>query len=278
MARFDRNPKPPVRQPAAGPWKHGSIPVLGLTGSIGAGKSLVAALFAERGALVLDADAIGHALLQQRPTRDQVAARFGPAVLAPAAEGGAAPQIDRRALGALVFADPAALRALENILHPRMRRTFEKAIDRAARRGRATAVVLDAAILLEKGWERLCDRVIHVDAPHAQRVARLAAQRNWTATELEARERAQWPAEEKRARADFAIDNDGDVAALGASVARVWSDVLRSRPRPAARRPAGTNPAADASASGAPGSNFREGGSPRPRRPRRRASRQGFRP
>lgn len=276
MARFDRIPKQRDRQPAPGPWKHGPIPVLGLVGGIGAGKSLVASLLTERGALVLDADAIGHALLDQRPARDQVVARFGPAVLLPRASEDAPPAVDRRALGAIVFADKAALRNLENILHPRMRRTFEKAIERAVRRGKATAVVLDAAILLEKGWDSLCDRVVYVDAPRDQRVARLAAQRGWTEAQLEAREQAQLPVEEKRRRADFVLVNDGEVSQVAAAVDRVWADVAASRRSAASRRPA--RPASpNAVERGAPPA-VPAARTPRRPRSRRSSSREGFRP
>jgi dephospho-CoA kinase len=276
MARSDQNTSRNRRDPAAGPWKHGRIPVLGLIGGIGAGKSRVAALLAERGALVLDADAVGHALLEQRPARDQVIARFGPAIVAPRGDGTGEPAIDRRALGAIVFADPSALRSLENILHPRMRRTFEKAIDRAARRGRATAVVLDAAILLEKGWDSLCDRVIYVDAPRALRLERLAAQRGWTEADLEAREKAQWPADEKRKRAGATVQNDGDLAGLSEAVARVWSDVMKSRPRRERPRPSPQHPA-EGAATDDPRSASPAGRGPRSARPRRGASRGGFR-
>jgi dephospho-CoA kinase len=221
-----------------GPWKHGSIPVLGLVGPIGAGKSRVAAELAAGGAQVLDADAVGHALLEQRPARDLVLERFGPAILdrsAPAGAdegtGPAPPRIDRRALGALVFNDAAALRALEAILHPRMRRTFERAIARAQRGGRARAVVLDAAILLEAGWNDLCDLVVFVDAPRDQRLARVAEQRGWTAEQLEARERAQWPAERKRERADVVLVNDSDPERLRAEIdARVWGRIAQGPP------------------------------------------------
>ena len=105
------------------------------------------------------------------------------------------PRIDRRALGTIVFANPEALRQLEAILHPRMRRTFERAIARTVRRGQARAVVLDAAILLEAGWHTLCDRIVLVDAPREQRLARLAAARGWSEQTLAAREAAQWPLE-----------------------------------------------------------------------------------
>lgn len=205
-----------------GPWKHGAIPVFGLIGDIGAGKSRAAAMFAEHGAFVLDADAVGHTLLEQRPARDRVIARFGKGILAPATAPDAPPAIDRRALGAIVFANPADRRALEAILHPAMRRTVERAIRRTVRRGQSPAIVLDAAILLEAGWNSLCDQVVYLETPREERLARLEAQRGWTEETLRAREAAQWPAERKRAAADAVLLNNSSVEALRDQIDRFW--------------------------------------------------------
>src|SRR4051812_43190360 len=98
--------RPRRAAPPKGPWKHGAIPVVGLIGEIGCGKSRVAAMLAGRGAQVLDADAIGHALLDQRPVRERVIARFGAEILGPPEEPDRPPRIDRGALGAIVFARP----------------------------------------------------------------------------------------------------------------------------------------------------------------------------
>ena len=238
MARYARRPPGPRRP--KGPWKHGMIPVLGLVGGIGAGKSLVAADLAARGARVLDADAIGHALLEQRPAREEVLAHFGREIL------GADDAIDRRALGAIVFAQPAARRALEEILHPRMRRTFERAIDRAARKEDAPAVVLDAAILFEAGWDDLCDRVAFVDAPAEVRLARLAGQRGWDAAALAARERAQLTPETKRERADFAVRNAAGPEELRAEVDALWARLVPPRRDPPTSPPRRATPPAPA--------------------------------
>lgn len=219
--RFNRDEPAP-----AGPWRHGAIPVIGLIGGIGGGKSLVASLLAEEGAFVIEADAVGHALLDQRPVRERVVAQFGEGILAPAGSPDAAPTIDRRALGAIVFAQPSALRQLESILHPRMRQTFARAIARAARRGRARAVVLDAAILLEAGWHTLCDRIVFVDAPREQRLARLQASRGWDDEKLRAREASQWPLDRKRALADVLVVNDAGPERLRDEVRRLADDLL----------------------------------------------------
>ena len=133
------------------------------------------------------------------------------------------PRIDRGALGAIVFSDPAALKQLEAILHPRMRRTFERAIARTVRRGRAQAVVLDAAILLEAGWHTLCDQIVLVDASREQRLARLEAARGWSEETLATREAAQWPLERKHAAADVVVLNDSGIESLEEQVRRLAS-------------------------------------------------------
>jgi dephospho-CoA kinase len=238
MPRFDRDNSGPRRRPA-GPWRNGPIPVVGLVGGIGAGKSLAASAFVDRGAFLLDADAIGHVLLDQSPCRDRVLERFGEAILAPMPEvEGTRRPIDRRALGAIVFSRPEALRDLEFILHPAMRRTFEKAIARETRRTRYRAIVLDAAILYEAGWDTLCDSVVFVDALPETRLARLESSRGWTAEVLAARERVQGPLEEKRRQSDHVLTNDGSPEEFRASIDALWPQLVapprrHHRPGPA---------------------------------------------
>ena len=127
-----------------------------------------------------------------------------------------------------------------------MRRTFERAIARTVRRGKARGVVLDAAVLLEAGWDSLCDRVIFIDAPREQRLARVAEGRGWTESTLEARERAQLPLDQKRQRADEVVLNDAGPEALEAAIGRLWERIAppdrsdraqrdrSAQPRPAA--------------------------------------------
>ena len=228
--RHPQNPKP-QRRPS-GPWLHGPTPVIGLVGGIGSGKSLAASVFADLGALVLDADRIGHTLLDQNPCRDIVVEVFGEGVLAPYTAEGERRAIDRRALGALVFADPFLLGRLEDILHPLMRRTFERAISREVRQQRHQAVVLDAAILYEAEWNDLCDTVVFVDASPEVRSARLEASRGWTAETLATREKAQGPLAEKRAEANQILGNNESPADLRAAATSLWPLLLKPRPKP----------------------------------------------
>jgi dephospho-CoA kinase len=237
--------------------------VIGLIGGIGAGKSRVAAQLAERGAFVVDADAVGHALLNQTPVRARVLARFGTRVVGSTGDAESAPTIDRRALGAIVFANPSDLRALEGILHPRMRKTFERAIARAVRKGQAKAVVLDAAVLLEAGWDSLCDLVVYVDAPEGVRLPRLSAQRGWTEAVLRTREAVQWPSERKRRLADAVIVNDSGLEPLGVAVDRFWAErVVKARGRRSADTARATRRVPAAASHAPPDSD----GPPSPRR------------
>jgi dephospho-CoA kinase len=203
-------------------WKHGAAPVIGLTGCVAGGKSAVAQVLAERGSAVIDADRVGHDILDIPAVQERLALRFGPGVVrvetGPA--GGERPRIDRRALGAIVFADPEARRALEAIVHPLMRERFLETVAKelGAPEESVRAVVLDAAILLEAGWDLLCDRVVFVDAHRSERLRRAEASRGWSDEDFAARERAQWPCERKRQRADFVIENLGTLESLGLQV------------------------------------------------------------
>jgi dephospho-CoA kinase len=217
--------------PGRDAWKHGAIPVIGLIGGIGAGKSQVASLLRERGAVVIDADAVGHEILNLPEVRRRVIRRFGPEI---AGDDGNGP-IDRRALGSRVFADPAALADLETILHPRMRAQFEAIIGREARAGGASAIVLDAAILLEAGWDDLCDLVVYVDAAFPVRLGRVSQARGWTAETLLSREAAQRSRDEKIRRADIVLTNDQSLTELEQAVARFSRSLRLTVPRESER-------------------------------------------
>ena len=222
-------PFQPTREPrAAERFRHGLVPVLGLTGGVGGGKSEVAAILKGRGAVVIDADSVGHELLNDPLVRDRITECFGAGVLTKSSgKPESPPAIDRRALGAIVFAEPEARQDLESIIHPPMRARFVEAIDRELRSGdpRGRLIVLDAAILLEAGWDDLCDLIVYVDAPRAERLGRVERQRGWTSATFEAREQAQWPSARKRRRADLVISNDAGIESLRHEVDRVLTHV-----------------------------------------------------
>ncbi len=189
--------------------------VVGLIGGIGSGKSRVAAEFARHGGRVVSGDQSGHEALRQPEIRDRVVRRWGAGVLT---EDG---EVDRRKVAAVVFADPAELRALEEIVFPWIGQDLRRQIELAQADPAVRFVVLDAAVMLEAGWNNVCDRIVYVHVPRAERLRRLAAQRGWAPEEVEARERAQLPLTVKATRADFAIDNSGPPESLAAQVERL---------------------------------------------------------
>jgi dephospho-CoA kinase len=180
---------------------------------------------AEHGFTAIDADAVGHEVLDLPDVKLKLVDRFGPGVLrqsASAASIGAS--VDRRALAGIVFADKEARRDLEAIVHPLMRERFIEAIGRALETA-GVPVVLDAAILLEAGWQDLCDRVIFVDAPRPERIRRAAEHRGWSRAIFDSREQAQWPCDEKRRRAHYVIRNDADLDLLRLEVDALVTDL-----------------------------------------------------
>lgn len=187
---------------------------VGLTGGIGAGKSVVARMLAERGAVVFDADRLAReAVAPGSPGFARVVERFGEEILA----GG---DIDRQALAARVFGDEAARRDLESVIHPEVFRLLSEGVERY--RGTDAVVVFDAPLIVETGFDRAVDTLVVVTSSEAERVERLMASRGMTDEEARTRIAAQMPAEEKEARAQHVVRNDGSLADLEAEVDRLW--------------------------------------------------------
>jgi dephospho-CoA kinase len=175
--------------------------LLGLIGGIGSGKSAVAEEFAKHGGLLIVGDRLGHEALLDPDIKRRVIECFGAGVVKDSGE------IDRRKLGARVFADPKELRALESLVFPYIERRIREEIAGAKERSDVAFIVLDAAVMLEAGWNGVCDKLIFVDVPRPQRLERLARQRGWNEQEVANRERMQMELEQKKLRADFVVDN-----------------------------------------------------------------------
>ncbi len=187
--------------------------IIGLTGNIGVGKSTVAALLRELGADFIDADRVAHDVMAAgTPEWQRLVARFGNDVVA--ADG----SVDRRQLGAIVFADPVALRDLEAIVHPAVRGRIRACFAAAER----PVVVVEAIKLLEAGLYREVDAVWVVTATREEQVRRLVASRGLSMAEAETRVDAQSPQAEKTARADVVIENDGDFERTREQVLAAW--------------------------------------------------------
>jgi dephospho-CoA kinase len=194
--------------------------LVGLTGGIGVGKSTVAAMFAARGAAVVDADRISRRLQEPgEPCYGTIVEAFGRDIL------DSTGRIDRRRLGEMVFADPARRTALEAIMHPAIWTACEAEIRAAAAAGRAVCVV-EAALILETGQRSRFQRMVVVTAPTDVQVERLAQARGLTEAEARQRLAAQWPNADKARQADHVIDNGGDLAATEQQVSQVYAALV----------------------------------------------------
>jgi dephospho-CoA kinase len=197
--------------------------LVGLTGGIGAGKSTVARLLAEHGAVVIEADELARVVVERgKPALRELAERFGEGIFQP--DG----SLDRKALAAIAFADDDSRLDLNRITWPRIDEEFDARI--AAARPDAV-IVYDVALLLEMGvlLKRPYAAVILVEAPIDDRIDRLAAGRGIDPADAAARIASQTGDEERRAVATHVIDNSGDEAALRRQVAELWADLLRRR-------------------------------------------------
>ena len=190
--------------------------VVGLTGGIGSGKSTVASLLAERGAVTIDADALARAALEpDGAAYAAVVERFGPGVVA--ADG----RIDRRRLAEVVFADAAERADLEALVHPVVRAGVAERVEALA--GSDRVVVVEIPLLAESPASRAgLDAVIVVDCPEDVAVARLVAQRGMDEADARARVAAQASRTGRLALADFVIDNGGGLGDLVSEIDRCW--------------------------------------------------------
>jgi dephospho-CoA kinase len=203
--------------------------VVGVAGGIGSGKSTLCRLLAAKGASVVEADAIGHQALEEPAVRAALVRRFGPGVV------GADGKIDRRRLGALVFADARALRFLSALTGPRIVAAIRRKLDLLAGSGFHGIAVLDAALLPEWEPRRFVDCLVFVRAESRLRCARARRSRALTRAEFERRDRAQAGLRVKMGGSDFVLYNDGDLEDLERKASELWRRLERW-PRPRAQR------------------------------------------
>jgi dephospho-CoA kinase len=190
--------------------------LVGLTGGIGSGKSTVASMLSDLGASVVDADKVGHDVyLPGSEGFRLVREAFGDGIVA--ADG----TIDRKALGARVFADPAMLATLNALVHPLIGAEIRRRIDAARAAAPERPIVVEAAIMLEAGW-RFFDRVWIVVVSPEVAIARVMASRGLSRGEVEARLAAQMSNDERRRHADLVLENDGSLPALRTQVEAAW--------------------------------------------------------
>ena len=192
---------------------HVQTPIIGLVGGVGCGKSAIAGwLRDELGAKVVDADVIGHEVLQCKDIQQQLRDEFGDGIFSEGA-------VDRAAVAARVFGDSSenqmARETLEKIVHPAIRDKVRADFAAARLDPDVPLIVYDAAVQLESGWDSDVDRIAFIDVPFQERLRRVSMTRGWSEDELRRREASQWPLDKKRAAADVVIDNSSTVEAAG---------------------------------------------------------------
>ena len=189
--------------------------VIGLTGGIGTGKSEVARILEEIGAYIIDADRLGHsAYLPHSEIWEEVVKEFGDGVLLPDEE------IDRKKLGSIVFNDPVQLAKLNEIMHPRMGQMVANIIEGLD----AEVVVVEAALLLEAGWDALVDEVWCTGASEDVVIDRLKARNGLNKEEAQKRIKSQMSVDERKSRSQVMIENNGDLVQLTTVVEQIWED------------------------------------------------------
>jgi len=190
--------------------------VIGLTGSIGTGKSEAARRLEVLGASIISADQVGHeAYTPNTEAWEQVVAAFGDGILQDDGE------IDRRKLGAVVFSDPGQLEKLNQIMHPRMARMVADKIEELRGQG-VEVVVVEAALLFEAGWDSLVEEVWVTDSTEQVVIERLKQRNGMSEEEARKRISSQMDRSERLERSDYVIENSGDMATLGSTIKELW--------------------------------------------------------
>lgn len=201
--------------------------VIGLVGGIASGKSYVGSLLESMGAHRVDADRLGHQVLMEKEVRERLTQIWGPNILG---EDG---EVDRNKVGKLVFGNSfnavAQRKQLEAIVLPRIRSlAFERIAALRSLGVVPLAIVIDAPLLIEAGWEAMCDFILFIDSPRVERVER-AASRGWTEAHFAAREASQISLDEKRSRATHFLDNSRQ-ANIAQQVKHFWDELERHVP------------------------------------------------
>ena len=194
--------------------------IIGITGSFGTGKTTVSQMLAEFGTVTISADELGHEFLQPgTQTYTEILAAFGKSILKPNGE------IDRSKLGKLVFANAAALKKLNRIMHPRIYDVVRQKIAEEYQKSGVQVVVIEAALLIEAGWLPLLDQLWVTVAPEATIVKRLKRSRGLSEEQILTRLRTQMPQEEKVKQADVVIDTDCSMDELRSKVTELWHSI-----------------------------------------------------
>lgn len=202
--------------------KPGEKPVIGIVGGVGAGKSTAAAELAGLGCAVVDGDAIGHELLADPQVKREIKKHFKEGVF------DAGGEVDRPALAEVVFGDPAEMKALNAILHPRIRSVIIERIAAGQKNPSVKAVVLDAAVLFEAGWDELCTHLVFIKAVDRLRTERAAAVKGWDRSKWQAAEKSQISLDKKAEKCDYTIENNSSVSYLRKEIHRIFRLIVHA--------------------------------------------------
>lgn len=202
-----------------------SIPLIGIVGGIASGKSEVSRRFQALGAACLQADQIVHELFQRPDIIESVRLLMGSMAVTESGE------VDRKYIASRIFGSHESAdqdrRELERLLHPLVREEIEKQVIDLRSRNQASLIVLDAPLLLEAGYQSMCQAIVFIDTPDHLR-QQFAARRGWTREQLKEREAAQLPLVRKAAEADYVIDNHGDLEHLQEQVDALYAILRQS--------------------------------------------------
>ena len=202
--------------------------VLGIAGGVGSGKSAVADQLVGFGAVVLDADRIGHEVLEEDKVKEQLVERWGQEIM------DLAGQIKRDVVASIVFAtgpeSAEELSFLESVVHPRIGRQLESRVRAFRGQAKNEVIVIDAAVMFKAGWDGFCDCLVFVEAEASVRWAR-CQQRGWSREAYRRREASQASLEMKRERADWVLDNSGTLQELTSQVAEMWQQIIDRQER-----------------------------------------------
>lgn len=212
-------------------------PVVGIVGGIGAGKSALTRFAAEQMPLaVVDGDVVGHEALRVPELKTRVVEAFSGILSDPSTllvDG----EINRKVLGALIWgSDPVSRQrrsTLEKIVHPWMVERFKTLFAQHRQSGQCDVIIFDAAILLEAGWDQLCDSIFYIETTDASRLERVQQQRSWNNEQLRIREESQWPLETKKSRAKLIINNNQPLSLAGRDFVQALQQLAARSSKPA---------------------------------------------
>jgi dephospho-CoA kinase len=196
--------------------------IVGIIGGIGSGKSTVAAEFSKLGCAVIDADALVHRFLDEKPVQERIAKALR---TSPLNESG---PLNRQRIAHLVFDNPESLAKLNSILHPLVLEETERLIEEYRKIEEISAIILDMPLLIEMGWAERCDRIIFVECPQDLRYQRIQKKRDLAVKDIKMRENFQISLDKKHFQADTTINNNTDHSTLVGQVIEIFSDIVKN--------------------------------------------------